>query len=48
LRELGYEGQVVVKYLEEIHCSRGRQGWPESTWQAEIVRNWLVFNQMSD
>ena len=28
LRELGYEGETVVKYLDEIQRVRGRKGWP--------------------
>ena len=40
LRELGYEEQPIVKYLEEIQRARGRGGWPESSWQSEIVRKW--------
>ena len=40
LRELGYEGETVVKYLDEIQRVRGRKGWPEAVWQSEIVRKW--------
>ena len=40
LRELGYEGQRVVKFLDEIQRVRGREGWPEAIWQSEIVRKW--------
>ena len=40
LRELGYEAEIVVKYLDEIQRVRGRKGWPEAVWQSEIVRKW--------
>ena len=40
LRELGYGGQRVVKFLDEIQRVRGREGWPEAIWQSEIVRKW--------
>ena len=40
IREPGYEGETVVKYLGEIQRVRGRKGWPEAVWQLEIVRKW--------
>ena len=40
LREPGYEGETVVKYLGEIQRVRGWKGWPEAVWQLEIVRKW--------
>ena len=40
LRELGYEGETVVKYLDETQRVRGRKGWPEAVWQSKIVRKW--------
>ena len=40
LRELGYEGGVVVDYLDRVHKARGNPGWPESRWQEELVRAW--------
>ena len=40
LRELGYEGEVVVNYLNGVHVARGKDGWPESRWQADLVRRW--------
>ena len=38
LRELSYEGETVVKYLDEIQRVRGWKGWLEAVWQSEIVR----------
>jgi hypothetical protein len=35
---LGHEPAVVVAYLDRIHTIRGKGGWPESAWQAEVVR----------
>ncbi|MEW6246444.1 MAG: tyrosine-protein phosphatase [Nitrospirota bacterium] len=40
LRELDYDGEDVVSYLNEIHIARGKSGWPESTWQGDVVRRW--------
>ena len=37
LRGLGYPVGEVVDYLNRLHQSRGRAGWPESPWQAEVV-----------
>lgn len=38
LRELGIQGQTVVRYLDDLNRrGRGRPGWPESDWQAELV-----------
>ena len=30
---------TVVAYLDAIHRVRGKGGWPESPWQAEVVRS---------
>jgi len=40
LRELGYRPQDVVDYLDRVHKARGTAGWPESSWQAQLVRAW--------
>ncbi len=37
LRALGVPAQHVVEHLRRVHEARGRGGWPESPWQAEIV-----------
>ena len=37
LRDLSYEGETVVKYLDEIQLVRGWEGWPEVVWQSETV-----------
>ena len=35
---LGYQPEEVIRYLDSLHKSRGKPGWPESPWQAEVVR----------
>src|SRR2546422_10447787 len=41
LRELGRGAEEVVDYLDRLHKARGKAGWPESPWQAQLVRAWL-------
>jgi protein-tyrosine phosphatase len=39
LVRLGHDPDQVVDYLHRVHVGRGRKdGWPESTWQADVVR----------
>jgi hypothetical protein len=38
LVRLGHEPAGVVDYLHAVAVGRGRRGWPESPWQAEVVR----------
>jgi protein-tyrosine phosphatase len=39
LVRLGHDADDVVDYLHRVHVGRGRKdGWPESPWQASIVR----------
>jgi protein-tyrosine phosphatase len=40
LRELGHDGEAVVAYLNRVHVARGEEGWPESSWQGDLVRRW--------
>lgn len=40
LRELGYDANATVDYLDRIHVARGKEGWPESPWQSNLVRQW--------
>jgi hypothetical protein len=30
----------VVEYLDRLNKRRGKLGWPESPWQAEMVRQY--------
>jgi protein-tyrosine phosphatase len=39
LRSMGYSAEDIIAYLNELNLGRGKRGWPESPWQAEIVRN---------
>ena len=38
LVQLGHEPEAVIEYLHQLAVGRGRRGWPESQWQAEVVR----------
>ena len=38
LVRLGHAPDAVVDYLHRVAVGRGRRGWPESAWQADIVR----------
>jgi len=37
LVQLGHTPDDVIAYLHRIAVGRGRRGWPESDWQAEVV-----------
>lgn len=38
LVRLGHDSEEVVEYLHRLAVGRGRRGWPESEWQADVVR----------
>lgn len=38
LVQLGHDPEGVVEYLHQLAVGRGRRGWPESQWQADVVR----------
>ena len=40
LRDLGFSAGVVIDYLDRINRLRGVRGWPETEWQAEMVRKY--------
>lgn len=40
LVRLGHAPGDVVAYLDRVAIARGRRGWPESPWQAEVVRSY--------
>jgi len=42
LRRLGYDAGEVVPYLDRVHKCRGKDGWPESPWQAALVEKEAV------
>jgi hypothetical protein len=39
LRVLGVPAEQVITYLDHLHRTRGRSGWPESEWQSQVVRS---------
>jgi len=38
LVRLGHDPAAVIEYLHQLAVGRGRRGWPESPWQAAVVR----------
>ena len=40
LRALGYPADDVLAFMNAIHKSRNKPGWPESRWQGALVRDW--------
>lgn len=43
LRGLGYNTSDILAYLDQINRMRGaRNGWPESPWQAQMIRNYII------
>lgn len=40
LRSTGMPADQVVADLNSLHKVRGKQGWPESPWQEQFVRNY--------
>ena len=40
LRELGHEPDPVLAYLDRLHKARGKPGWPESSWQGNLIKAW--------
>lgn len=35
---MGHDPDAVVDWLHRVQRTRGRRGWPEQDWQAEVVR----------
>jgi len=46
LRELGFPADKAIRFLDKLHKQRGKAGWPEAAWQAELVRNWPIVYQV--
>ena len=38
LRSRGYSAGDIIAWLDRVNKQRGRRGWPESPWQADMVR----------
>lgn len=34
----GHDPHVVITHFDRLHRIRGKGGWPETPWQAEVVR----------
>lgn len=41
LRCLGFDAATVIEYLDAVHKARGKLGWPEATWQCELVGRYV-------
>ena len=41
LVRLGHDPDAIVEHLDRLAKARGRRGWPESPWQAAVVRSEL-------
>ena len=37
LVRLGHDANTIVDWLHRVQRTRGRRGWPEQAWQAEVV-----------
>ena len=35
---LGHDADEIVDWLHRVQRTRGRRGWPEQAWQADVVR----------
>jgi hypothetical protein len=42
LARLGYPPNEIFRFLDDLHKSRGRPGWPESPWQSELVSQLMI------
>jgi protein-tyrosine phosphatase len=38
LVRMGHDADDIVDWLHRVQRTRGRRGWPEQAWQAEVVR----------
>ena len=41
LCRLGYDFKETVDYLDGLHQLRGKPGWPEHPWQAEVLQRFI-------
>jgi protein tyrosine phosphatase len=42
LRVLGFDAHTVLTYLDQLNKTRGKHGWPESPWQADLVKRFSI------
>lgn len=40
LKDFGFQAEEILTYLDRINKLRGVRGWPETKWQAEMVRKY--------
>jgi protein-tyrosine phosphatase len=40
LRAIGFSSEQIIADLNRLHKSRGKNGWPESCWQEQMVRSY--------
>lgn len=40
LKDFGFQVEEILTYLDRINKLRGVRGWPETKWQAEMVRKY--------
>ncbi len=40
LKDLGFQSDEVINYLDDINKLRGFRGWPEAEWQTEMVHRY--------
>lgn len=45
LRVFGASATEVITYLDHLHHARGRSGWPESVWQAQVVQRFAAIEE---
>jgi hypothetical protein len=48
LVRLGHDPDAVVDWLHRVQRTRGRRGWPEQPWQAEVVRRTALRGRPED
>jgi len=41
LRLRGIPAPEAIAYLDALHRARGKPGWPESSWQGELIARFL-------
>jgi hypothetical protein len=48
LVQLGHDPDSVVEWLHLVQRTRGRRGWPEQAWQADVVRRTAARGRPAD
>lgn len=42
LRSFGIRAAQAIDHLDSLHRAIGKDGWPESEWQGDVVRGYLA------